>query len=112
MNTNAEGGTYLDSSALVKLFVVEAETSALVFHLRGRAGLASSALARVEVVRAVRKAAAGQVAAVRRALEKLSLVPLDDPLLRAAADLQDQQLCSLDAIHLAAALLLGDELTS
>ncbi len=111
MNTNAEGGTYLDSSALVKLFVVEAETSALVFHLRGRAGLAQ-VLWRVEVVRSVRKAAAGQVAAVRRALEKLSLVPLDDPLLRAAADLQDQQLCSLDAIHLAAALLLGDELTS
>ncbi len=39
---SADGGsTYLDSSALVKLVVIEAQTSALVGHLRGSGGLVS-----------------------------------------------------------------------
>lgn len=45
---NAERVTYLDSSAIVKLAVVEAESAALRAYLRRRRPLVSSALARTE----------------------------------------------------------------
>jgi predicted nucleic acid-binding protein len=109
---SADGGsTYLDSSALVKLVVVEAQTSALVGHLRGRGGLVSSALASVEVIRAVRKVAAARVPTARQALRELDLMPLDEASLRAAADLEGESVRSLDAIHVAAALSLSDDLS-
>ena len=50
---SGDRATYLHSSALVKLIVVEPETAALRTYLRGRQRLVSSALARVEVTRAV-----------------------------------------------------------
>jgi uncharacterized protein len=40
-------------------------------------------------------------------LERLNMLRLDDPLLDAAAELDDSSLRSLDAIHLAAAQTLG-----
>jgi len=107
---SADRLTYLDASALVKLVVIEPETPALVEALRGRRRMTSTALARVEVVRAVRATAPEQIGAARRALAELDLLPLDDRLLAAAADLEDGALRSLDAIHVAAALLMGDAL--
>lgn len=49
---------------------------------------------------------------VAPALQRLIIVQLDDELLEAAAALDAGVLRSLDAIHLAAAQLLGDELTA
>ena len=49
---NAERVCYVDSSAIVKLVVRENESAALWRYLRGRS-LVSSALARVEITRAV-----------------------------------------------------------
>lgn len=46
-------GTYLDSSAIVKLAVREPHSDALRRYLRGRRPLLSSALARTEVLRSV-----------------------------------------------------------
>ncbi|MGI8661542.1 MAG: PIN domain-containing protein [Thermoleophilaceae bacterium] len=107
---SVEVATYLDSSALVKLIVTESETDALVSHLAGAARMTSSSLVEVEVVRAVRKGGAGLVADARRALDEIELIALDEPLLRAAADLADDALRTLDAIHVAAAQTLGDDL--
>jgi len=43
-------------------------------------------------------------------LETVELVAVTEPLLDAAAELQDPTLRSLDAIHVAAALVLGEDL--
>jgi len=103
---------YLDSSALVKLVVTEPESAALQRELRGEPERTSCALARVEVVRAVRPHGAAAVARARRLLRRLDLVQLDEELLDVAAVLDGGVLRTLDAIHLATAQLLGDDLTS
>lgn len=109
MPTNAERSAYLDSSAIVKLVVDEPESAALRRALETTPIRASSGIARVEVVRAVRTKGRDVVESARVVLESIDLVVLDDELLDLAADLEGP-LRSLDAIHLAAALELGDEL--
>ena len=109
---SAEPVVYLDSSALVKLVVREPESGALRSYLRGTARRVSCALARVEVVRAVRPQGAAAGAGARRLLERVSLLALDDLLLDSAAMLEGRALRSLDAIHLAAAQALGSELSA
>jgi predicted nucleic acid-binding protein len=101
-----------DSSALVKLVVAEPESMALRRAMRREPRRASCALARVEVIRAVRPHGAAAVTRARRLLRRLDLVQLDDELLDAAAWLDGGVPRSLDAIHLAAARTLGDELTA
>ena len=103
---------YLDSSALVKLVVVEPESSALRGYLAAEPERASCALARVEVIRAVRPHGPSTVSRAQRLLQRLNLVEVDDELLEAAAALDPRILRSLDAIHVAAAQLLGEELTA
>jgi len=103
---------YLDSSALVKLVVAEPESAALGRELRGEPDRVTCALARVEVVRAVRQHGAAAVTRARQLLRRLDVIQLDDELLDAAATLDAGALRSLDAIHLAAARALGDEVTS
>jgi predicted nucleic acid-binding protein len=103
---------YLDSSALVKLVVAERESAALRRYVRAEPRRASCALARVEVLRAVRPHGATAMTRARRLLRRLDLVQLDDELLDSAAALDAAVRRSLDAIHLAAALTLADELTA
>jgi predicted nucleic acid-binding protein len=103
---------YLDSSALVKLVIAEAESPALRQYLSGEPERASCALARVEVLRAVRDHGSLALTRARRLLQRVHLVPIDDELLDAAATVDPRVLRSLDAIHLAAAQLFGDELTA
>lgn len=107
---SVEAAVYLDSSALVKLVVQEAESAALAGHLRERRSRASCALARVEVIRAVRSHGQPAINRARRLLERISLLRLDDVLLDHAAALDEATLRSLDAVHLAAARTLGDGL--
>jgi len=102
---------YLDSSAIVKLVVQEAESAALRRYLRSDARRVSCALARVEVVRAVRPQGAVTMTRARRQLGRIDLVVLDDKLLDDAAEIGDgSALRSPDAIHLAAASSLASEL--
>lgn len=103
---------YLDSSALVKLVVAESESAGLRRYLRAEPHRASCALARVEVVRAVRLHGVAAITRARRLLRRLDLVQLDDELLESAAALDGGVLRSPDAIHLAAARTLADELTA
>jgi hypothetical protein len=103
---------YLDSSALVKLVIAEPESSALRRYLGEEPERASCALARVEVLRAVRDHGSRAVTRARRLLQRLNLVQIDEELLDVAAALDPRVLRSLDAIHLAAAQLFGGELTA
>jgi predicted nucleic acid-binding protein len=103
---------YLDSSAIVKLAVREPESAALRRYLQRRRPLVSSALARTEVLRALLPGGAEAIDRGRRALEPLDLVRINDSVLNAAGVLRPPDLCSLDAIHLATAALLGNELTA
>jgi uncharacterized protein len=107
---SADAAVYLDSSALVKLVVAEAESDALTGYLRERPTRASCALARVEIIRAVLPQGERAVRRARELLDRISLLRLDDVLLDAAAALEGASLRSLDAIHLAAAQALGDDL--
>lgn len=106
---------YLDSSALVKLVAKESETTALRRYLGRNADVprVTSSLARVEVVRAVSGGGAQAVARARELLDRLYEVPLERSLLDRAAELRAPlALRSLDAVHLASALLLGSTLSA
>lgn len=102
---------YLDSSAFVKLVVEEPETAALRRFLADRAGRrVSSVLLRTESLRAVRHLGADALATVREGLRRVDLVAIDDRILEAAGTLEPRVLRTLDAIHLATALAVGDDL--
>jgi uncharacterized protein len=104
---------YLDSSALVKLVQRERESAMLRRFLRRHDddGRVTSALARVEVVRAVAPGGPSAIAHGRRVLARIEQVNIDSTLLDAAAVLAPGSLLrSLDAIHLAAALTIGADL--
>lgn len=104
---------YLDTSAAVKLLMNEPESPALRRWLRRRPERASAALLRVELLRVVRRAGLPRlIPEARRLLAGLHLIRLDDFLLDRAADLEPAELRSLDAIHLAAATSLGDDLAA
>ena len=107
---NADAAVYLDSSAIVKLVVLEPESDALSDHLERRPVRVSCALARVEVIRAVGGHGQAAIQRARRLLTSVSLLRLDDVLLDEAAALEAPTLRSLDAIHLAGARALGAEL--
>lgn len=102
---------YLDTSAIVKLVVREAESDALFEALERWPDRVSSAVAAVEVHRALRRAGASGAVRARAetVLAALVLVRVDDPVLQRAAALGDPALRSLDALHLATALSLGDD---
>ena len=102
--------TYLDSSALVKLAVREPESLALRRYLRRRQPLVSSALARTEVLRALLPAGDEAMSRGRAVLQRIDLVRVNDRILNAAGVLRPPELRSLDAIHLATAQELGDDL--
>ena len=102
---------YFDTSALVKLLVAEPETVALRRWMKQEPRIAVSCdLARAELARAVRRAGSSQAAAARRLLDSIILVQVGAELFEEAGRLGPASLRTLDAIHLAAALELGDDL--
>jgi hypothetical protein len=105
---------YLDSSAIVKLVAAEPESTALQGFLQGRGGpWATSALARTEVVRAVRPGGAEAVERARTVLAAIAEVIVTRNVLDRAALLDPgTSLRTLDAIHLASAMRLGPDLVS
>lgn len=104
---------YLDSSAFVKVVVAEPESSSLrKFLRRHRAGRVSSALLRAEALRAVRHLGADALSRIRLALRRVDLIAIDDRILDGAGVLEPTIARTLDAIHLATALALGDDLAA
>ncbi len=103
---------YLDSSAIVKFAVAEAETSALVAWRRGLSPedvLMSCELAVAEVLRAVGRVG-GDLDVALAHLDALDMLVVDRDLLLAAGRLQPARIRTLEAIHLAAAMAAGDDL--
>ncbi len=105
---------YLDASALLKLVRREAETQALLewLTMRPEQPVVASVLARVEVLRAARRLGDPVLAEARAVVGDLDLIPLDRAVQDVACDIGDPLLRTLDALHLASALLLGDALTA
>lgn len=102
--------TYLDSSAIVKLVVEEPQSAALRRYLRRRRPLVSSALARAEVLRALLLEGEAGTARAHAVLARIDLIRVNDCVLNAAGALLPPDLRSLDAIHLATAGQLGQDL--
>lgn len=102
---------YLDSSALVKLVIEEAESRELETHVAGEVVLASSRLAQVEVSRAVRLANPREEVRTEteRMLAACLLVEVSERVLRDAAALASREVRTLDAVHLATALYIDAE---
>jgi uncharacterized protein len=97
--------TFLDSSALVKLVRPEPETAALMrFLTEPRRAMLVSELAVTEVTRAARRIGVDPA----RALAECDVVLLRSEHLVRAGDVEPPSLRTLDAIHLATALSLGD----
>ena len=101
---------YLDSSAIVKLVVPEAETKALRELLRSWPERVSSLVARIAVERVARRIGAGTIRRARTVLSRIPLVDLDEDVVQIAAALEPPELRTLDAIHLATAISLGRDL--
>jgi uncharacterized protein len=102
---------YVDSSALVKLVIEEAESDDLESHLAHDAVLATSRIALVEVPRAT--SIANPSKEVRQETQRLLaaclLVDVSDRVLSDAAALTSRDVRTLDAIHLATALYIDAE---
>jgi uncharacterized protein len=103
----ADDLAYLDASAFVKLVLDEPESDALELAAEPWRWT-SSALLEVEVMIAVRRRARSQLDAAAALLGSVTTLHVDERIIRAAAAADD--LRSLDAIHLATALSLGDHL--
>lgn len=102
---------YADTSALAKLVVDEPESVALRAWCEARAArLITCALTRTELVRAVRRQNPHDTVAATRLLGEVAIINLDQSVYDEAAILPPPELRSLDAIHLAAARLLGSQL--
>lgn len=102
---------YLDSSAFVKIVVLERETQPLRALLAASdARRVSSALLRTEALRAVRHLGPDALAATREGLRRVESIAIDDRLLDTAGLLEPGVVRTLDAIHVATAMSLGDDL--
>ncbi len=101
---------YLDSSALVKLVLHEPESGALREALRSWPERVSSVVAEIEVEWIARPIGGGAIRRGRSVLARVALVELDDEVRRSAAGLRPRELRTLDAVHLATALSLGEDL--
>jgi uncharacterized protein len=96
---------YFDSSAVMKLIRDEPESMALIGYLSEASVAAStSVLAEVEVLRNLRKLPLES----DQALAGFYLLALDDEVRRSAVGIGRDSLRSLDAIHIATALAVGD----
>lgn len=103
---------YVDTSALAKLVWREAETPALEAYLDDRPDvrLVSSALLAIEVRRAALRQRQPQLPRADLVLARVTQVTITEPIVESASRLPGPSLRSLDAIHLATALLLKPEL--
>jgi len=100
---------YLDASALVKLMVVERETQALTVELRHWTQRVTTVVAQVELHRAALRAREAAPLA-DSVLAGTSLLALTQSRLDLARRVGSRHLRALDAIHLATALSLGEDL--
>jgi len=105
--------SYFDSSALVKLARTEVESSALQAWLSSsQRPVASSLLAKTEVLRALRRLDPEVFAVGRQVVDGIELVGVTPEIAERAIAVAGPSLRSLNAIHLATALELGDDVSA
>ena len=97
---------YADSSAILKLLIVEKESAALTNFIDFT--IKSSVLTRVEIIRVLHKIAPEKIAQAQVILAGIDLTPLNPAILSAAENFAPAiTLKSLDALHVASVLFLG-----
>ncbi len=94
----------------MKLVLREREEAALRAKLAEWDGYVSSALLAVEAIRACSRHRSEYAREAQEWLFDVALLPLDDALLDAATSLPPPALRSLDALHLATALSVREEI--
>jgi predicted nucleic acid-binding protein len=105
---------YVDSSAFLKLVLTEAETRALerfVEHDHPGMDLVSSTLLVVESRRTVQRVNPAAMPWMDVRLTRVGMVEMGAAVVESASRLPDPLLRSLDAIHLATAMMIADSLT-
>ncbi|WP_028925511.1 type II toxin-antitoxin system VapC family toxin [Pseudonocardia acaciae] len=105
---------YIDTSAFMKLVKDEDESRPLTDYLRdlGRPEFASSKLLSVEARRAALRQVPRRLPRLDLMLRDVTQIEISDTVIESASRLPDPLLRSLDAIHLATALLLRDDIDS
>lgn len=103
---------YVDTSAAIKLLREERHSDefAAFYDANDDASWVSSALLRIEVMRAVNRVLPALLPDARELLAAFDVIFIDDDIVEAAMNESNRALRSLDAIHLATARVLGTEL--
>jgi predicted nucleic acid-binding protein len=102
---------YVDASALVKLFKAERETEAFRTALAAWPVQVASELIRVEAICTARRLGGQDILhRTRAALERINLIPLSPEIIELATEAHTPALRAMDAIHLATALTMRDDL--
>jgi predicted nucleic acid-binding protein len=100
---------YLDSSAILKYVFAEPERPAMVKALTSQA--ISSELARLEVKRAVYRINPKDIALTNEELSRVNFVSISNQVLTVAESFTGSvTLATLDAIHVATAISLGNQI--
>ena len=105
---------YLDTSAALKLLVEESHSLAFAtfYDEHSDDDWVSSALLRIELVRAVTRTLPALLPDARELLMAFDYVSIDDDIVDAGANEPERALRSLDSIHLATAHALGSDVTA
>ncbi len=105
---------YLDTSAAAKLVKDERESAQLAIFITTRLGepLVSSALIYPELIRAVNRVDPGLSARAVSLLQRIMTVPMATDIVLSSATVGNPLLRTLDAIHLATALTIAEEVSS
>jgi uncharacterized protein len=113
------GILYVDTSALLKLLVREAESEAVETELLQWSKLATSVVTEVELPRAIARAREERPDAVidgsvvlQGILASAAIVPLDADIVKRAREVSPVHVGALDAIHIASARSLGSDLAA
>jgi predicted nucleic acid-binding protein len=102
---------YIDTSALVKLFKAERETDAFRAALDDWPVQVASELIRVEAICSARRLGGEEVLQrAYSALERINLVPITPAIVDMATGAHAPPLRAMDAIHLATALTMREDL--
>ena len=103
---------YIDTSAALKLLAEESHSRpfARFYDTNADASWVSSALLRIELIRAVTRVRPTVLPEAHDLLLAFNFVSIDNQVVDAAMNEPDRMLRSLDAIHLATARLLGPDL--
>lgn len=102
---------YIDASALVKLFKAERETEVFRAALSDWPVQVASELIRVEAICTARRLGGEEVLQrAKAALERINLVPISPEIVELATNEYTPALRAMDAIHLATALTLREDL--